>query len=70
MLVDLEEDEPRTIQGVFYGTPFMDDIVRVAARHRSGASRARLGPRGAFNAEAWRKGSSAQPRLATRAQRL
>ena len=31
VLVDLEEDEPRTIHGVFYGTPFMDDIVRVAA---------------------------------------
>ncbi|MGA0352403.1 MAG: hypothetical protein ACO3NY_01985, partial [Poseidonia sp.] len=26
ILVDLDEREPRTIQGVFYGTPFMDDI--------------------------------------------
>ena len=31
VLVDLEQEPPRTIHGVFYGTPFKEDIVRVAA---------------------------------------
>ncbi len=31
VLVDLEENEPRTIQGVLWATPFKDDIVRIAA---------------------------------------
>ena len=58
-LVDLEEDEPRTIQGVFFGTPFMDDIVRVAAfviarEHQGHALGSTAWQR--FNAEAWRKG--------------
>ena len=31
VLVDLEQEPPRTIQGVFYGTPFKENVVRVAA---------------------------------------
>ena len=31
ILVNLEENEPRTIQGVLWATPFKDDIVRIAA---------------------------------------
>ena len=31
ILVDLDEEQPRGIHGVLYGTPFKGDIVRVAA---------------------------------------
>ena len=59
MFVDLEEQEPRTIQGVFYGTPFMDDIVRVAAfvvgrQHQRQGWGHQAWKR--FSTEAWRKG--------------
>lgn len=59
VLVDLDEREPRAIQGVFYGTPFMDDIVRVAAFVVSGEHQGQgLGDVAwkRFNDEAWRKG--------------
>ena len=59
VFVDLEEQEPRTIQGVFYGTPFMDDIVRVAAfvvgrQHQRQGWGQQAWKR--FSTEAWRKG--------------
>lgn len=59
ILVDLDEQEPRTIQGVFYGTPFMDDIARVAAfvvasEHQGQGWGNEAWNR--FNNEAWRKG--------------
>ena len=59
VFVDLEEEEPRTIQGVFYGTPFMDDIVRVAAfvvgrQHQRQGWGHQAWQR--FSTEAWRKG--------------
>ena len=59
VLVDLDEREPRTIQGVFYGTPFMDDIARVAAfvvanEHQGQGWGNEAWNR--FNNEAWRKG--------------
>ena len=34
VLVDLDQEPPRTIQGVFYGTPFKENIVRVALTHQ------------------------------------
>lgn len=59
ILVDLEEQEPRTIQGVFYGTPFMDDIVRVAAFVVAGQHQGQGWGHEAwmrFNSEAWKRG--------------
>lgn len=59
VLVDLDDKEPRTIHGVFYGTPFMDDIVRVAAfvvasEHQGQGWGDEAWKR--FNNEAWKKG--------------
>ena len=59
VLVDLEQESPRTIQGVFYGTPFKDNIVRVAAfviaaQHQGQNLGSEAWNR--FNKEVWSKG--------------
>ena len=59
VLVDLDDQEPRAIHGVLYGTPFMDDIVRVAAfvvasEHQGQGWGDEAWKR--FNDEAWKKG--------------
>ena len=59
VLVDLEQEPPRTIQGVFYGTPFKDNIVRVAAfviaaQHQGQNLGSEAWNR--FNKEVWSKG--------------
>lgn len=59
VLVDLEQEPPRTIQGVFYGTPFKDTIVRVAAfviaaQHQGQNLGSEAWNR--FNKEVWSKG--------------
>ena len=59
VLVDLDQDQPFTIQGVMWATPFKDDIVRVAAfviaaKHQGKALGTEAWQR--FSKEAWRKG--------------
>ena len=59
VLVDLEQEPPRTIQGVFYGTPFKENIVRVAAfviaaQHQGQNLGSEAWNR--FNKEVWSKG--------------
>ncbi len=59
VLVDLEQEPPRTIQGVFFGTPFKDNIVRVAAfviaaEHQGSDHGTEAWNR--FNKEVWKKG--------------
>ena len=59
VLVDLDERHPRSIHGVLYGTPFKDDIVRVAAFVVAGDhQRKALGGQAweRFCVEAWKKG--------------
>ena len=59
VLVDAEQEPPQKIEGVFYGTPFKEDIVRIAAfviakKHQGQAHGSRAWLR--FNKEAWSKG--------------
>ena len=59
VLVDLDQEAPRTIHGVFYGTPFKEDIVRVAAfvissKHQGQKHGSEAWKR--FNREVWNKG--------------
>ena len=59
VLVDLDQEPPRTIQGVFYGTPFKENIVRVAAfviaaQHQGQNHGSEAWKR--FNREVWKKG--------------
>mgnify|MGYP001363085298 FL=1 len=59
VLVDLDQEPPRTIQGVFFGTPFKENIVRVAAfviaaKHQGNDHGTEAWNR--FNKEVWMKG--------------
>ena len=59
VLVDAEQEPPRKIEGVFFGTPFKEDIVRIAAfviakKHQGQAHGSRAWLR--FNKEAWKRG--------------
>ena len=59
LLFDMDEPDPKTVQGVLWTTPFKDDIVRVAAFVISKSHQGQgFGGRGwtRFEREAWGKG--------------
>ncbi len=59
LLVDLQQEPPRTVKGVMWATPFKDDIVRIAAfvidaQHQGQGMGSQAWVR--FASEAWSKG--------------